>query len=883
MDFDDLLVNTVRLLRDHPDVLEYYRAALRAHPRRRVPGHQPGAERDRPAARRRPPQRQRRRRHGPVPARPARWSGPCRRGADRAAGRRRPGHRSRRWRRQPPRASSPTSTAPGRDEPLAWVVDRRRAARLELRATPHHLVPARLVPIAGAHLVLPDVSRRPWVPHRSDDGASDPDARPRADQEHAGRDVAAAQCTVAEASYLESWFAASTGCRPRASTPTVGRWRWTTGGCSVSYDGSIPPPSEGPHGGPAAAPGLPAPSTAERRSAVDDQPHDVRDARRRRTTGCSGHRIGPTSRPAAAASDSVRQGRQRALRDVVEGLHPRARGRQARRGRRWARPQAADGGRRCRLRPHADVAPPSWHGGPRRARRAARSGDGALDELEQGALDVFDLEVTPTHSYVADGVLVHNSVYRFRGADFRNIMQFEDAFPEVTTVVLDQNYRSTQTILDAANAVIANNAARKPKNLWTDAGAGDRIVRYHAEDEGDEATFVASTARQLHDDGDELARARRALPHQRPEPGGRGGDDAPRRALQGRRRHPLLRPARGQGRHGLPPGRRQPGRRGQRQAGAQRPQAGCRRRQHRQARHPGRRRGHRVPRGPAPRRRRRRHRPRRPRHRVLRRPARRARRAAAPPTTARGARRSAPGRPRRVRLPRGAGGRGHRRVGGPPREPRRARGLGPRVHPDRRVPRAGVAGGRHRRSARRPGRRPGRPDDVALGQGAGVPGRVPRRRRGGGLPAHPRPERARRAGGGAPARLRRHHPRPGAPVRHPRLEPQPVRLHAVQPAVALHRGDPRRPGRVTRQRHRADRLRAPEPAAAVGLGRAPAVPPGAAGTTRTRTRAAPRPTASASSTPPSPPAGGPRRSRATPTPSGCASATTSSTLRSARA
>ena len=99
-------------------------------------------------------------------------------------------------------------------------------------------------------------------------------------------------------------------------------------------------------------------------------------------------------------------------------------------------------------------------------------------------------------------------MYRFRGADFRNILQFEDAFPDVTTVVLDQNYRSTQTILDAANAVIANNAARKPKNLWTDAGGGDRIVRYHAEDEGDEATFVASTARQLHERRrHELARA----------------------------------------------------------------------------------------------------------------------------------------------------------------------------------------------------------------------------------------------------------------------------------------------------------------------------------------------------------------------------------------
>ncbi len=117
--------------------------------------------------------------------------------------------------------------------------------------------------------------------------------------------------------------------------------------------------------------------------------------------------------------------------------------------------------------------------------------------VEAGGPTVYDLEVTPTHSYIADGVLVHNSVYRFRGADFRNILQFEDAFPDVTTVVLDQNYRSTQTILDAANAVIANNAARKPKNLWTDAGRGDRIVRYYAEDEGDEATYVASMARRM--------------------------------------------------------------------------------------------------------------------------------------------------------------------------------------------------------------------------------------------------------------------------------------------------------------------------------------------------------------------------------------------------
>ena len=113
---------------------------------------------------------------------------------------------------------------------------------------------------------------------------------------------------------------------------------------------------------------------------------------------------------------------------------------------------------------------------------------------------VYDLEVDQLHTYCANGVLVHNSVYKFRGADFRNILQFEDAFPDVTTIVLDQNYRSTQTILDAANAVIENNLERKPKSLWTDSGMGDRIVRYHAEDEGDEAMWVAGTAQQLQRD-----------------------------------------------------------------------------------------------------------------------------------------------------------------------------------------------------------------------------------------------------------------------------------------------------------------------------------------------------------------------------------------------
>ena len=94
------------------------------------------------------------------------------------------------------------------------------------------------------------------------------------------------------------------------------------------------------------------------------------------------------------------------------------------------------------------------------------------------------------------------SIYRFRGADIRNILEFEHAFPDATVIVLDQNYRSTQTILDAANAVIANNLGRKPKELWTEPGGGDRIVRFQADDEADEAAWIASELLRLHGDGD---------------------------------------------------------------------------------------------------------------------------------------------------------------------------------------------------------------------------------------------------------------------------------------------------------------------------------------------------------------------------------------------
>jgi DNA helicase II / ATP-dependent DNA helicase PcrA len=92
------------------------------------------------------------------------------------------------------------------------------------------------------------------------------------------------------------------------------------------------------------------------------------------------------------------------------------------------------------------------------------------------------------------------SVYKFRGADIRNILEFEEAFPAATMIVLEQNYRSTQTILDAANAVIANNLMRKPKALWTEQIGGELIERYFAEDEHDEARWLVQEVHRLHDE-----------------------------------------------------------------------------------------------------------------------------------------------------------------------------------------------------------------------------------------------------------------------------------------------------------------------------------------------------------------------------------------------
>jgi DNA helicase-2/ATP-dependent DNA helicase PcrA len=93
------------------------------------------------------------------------------------------------------------------------------------------------------------------------------------------------------------------------------------------------------------------------------------------------------------------------------------------------------------------------------------------------------------------------SIYAFRGATIRNILQFEEDYPQAGTLLLEQNYRSTQTILSAANAVIERNESRRPKKLWTDSGEGAKVIGYVADTEHDEAQFVAEEIDRLTDAG----------------------------------------------------------------------------------------------------------------------------------------------------------------------------------------------------------------------------------------------------------------------------------------------------------------------------------------------------------------------------------------------
>ena len=137
------------------------------------------------------------------------------------------------------------------------------------------------------------------------------------------------------------------------------------------------------------------------------------------------------------------------------------------------------------------------------------TGEGALDRVtavERCALDapVYDLDVEGLHNFVANGLVTHNSIYAFRGADIRNILEFERDFRGTRVIPLEQNYRSTNAILNAANGVIEHNRERKEKHLWSELGEGEPVRVVETEDEHAEARFVAAEVAGLVEYGTSL-------------------------------------------------------------------------------------------------------------------------------------------------------------------------------------------------------------------------------------------------------------------------------------------------------------------------------------------------------------------------------------------
>jgi DNA helicase-2/ATP-dependent DNA helicase PcrA len=140
---------------------------------------------------------------------------------------------------------------------------------------------------------------------------------------------------------------------------------------------------------------------------------------------------------------------------------------------------------------------------PGMAMFAEDGGYDVVERVEWVGLDrpVYDIDVEATHNFIAGGLITHNSIYGFRGADIRNILDFEDDYGDARIIRLEQNYRSTQTILDAANAVISNNRGRKGKTLFTELGQGDPVKIRELDDEHAEARFVSGEVQRLVDEG----------------------------------------------------------------------------------------------------------------------------------------------------------------------------------------------------------------------------------------------------------------------------------------------------------------------------------------------------------------------------------------------
>jgi DNA helicase-2/ATP-dependent DNA helicase PcrA len=140
-----------------------------------------------------------------------------------------------------------------------------------------------------------------------------------------------------------------------------------------------------------------------------------------------------------------------------------------------------------------------------RAGMAVITADGSVDIVDSvttvdGPCEVYDLNIDATHNFIAGGIVTLNSVYSWRGARVENMMRLSKDFPGCEVVRLEQNYRSTGTILKAANGLIAKNSARLGKSLWTSDGEGTPIQLYAAFNEYDEAEFIVNRMKE-HLDG----------------------------------------------------------------------------------------------------------------------------------------------------------------------------------------------------------------------------------------------------------------------------------------------------------------------------------------------------------------------------------------------
>ncbi|HEX6816860.1 MAG TPA: UvrD-helicase domain-containing protein [Ktedonobacterales bacterium] len=134
-------------------------------------------------------------------------------------------------------------------------------------------------------------------------------------------------------------------------------------------------------------------------------------------------------------------------------------------------------------------------------------GDGRYDvveRVEQVPLDapVYDLDIERTHNFIANGIVTHNSIYSWRGANPKVLLQFERDFPDTRIIKLEQNYRSTQVVLDAAQGVVSNNRTRHPKQLWTQRSGGEKITLHEAYNEEEEGAFIVNEVRRLEGRGE---------------------------------------------------------------------------------------------------------------------------------------------------------------------------------------------------------------------------------------------------------------------------------------------------------------------------------------------------------------------------------------------